>query len=157
MEKKHQAAWMGWSTSLRPQYWEHFHSVNAHKPQTNNITNTDDSEIDILIEKYRSSLSTDERVALSLEIQEKIDETGAFIPSFMIPYTRSAYWRWWKLPDIPGTMRSTSLFDPFSSSTGGLFWYDRVLHDETKEAMKKGIKFNPVTIIDKTYKTVSDK
>ena len=153
MEKKHQAAWMGWSTSLRPQYWEHFHSINAHKPQTNNITNTDDSEIDILIEKYRNSLSIDERVALSLEIQKKIDNICAFIPSFMIPYTRAAYWRWWKLPDVPGTRRSTSLFDPFSGSTGGLFWYDSDLHDETKEAMDKGIKFNPVTIIDKTYKS----
>ncbi len=157
MEKKHQAAWMGWSTSLRPQYWEHFHSVNAHKPQTNNITNTDDSGIDILIEKYRNSLSEDERVALSLEIQVKIDEIGVFIPSFMIPYTRVAYWRWWKLPDLPGTRRTTSLFEPFSSTTGGLFWYDSDLHDETKEAMGKGIKFNPVTIVDKTYKTVSDK
>ena len=39
IEKKHDVAWMGWSTSLRPQFWEHFHSINAHKPQTNNITN----------------------------------------------------------------------------------------------------------------------
>ncbi|MCX5880819.1 MAG: extracellular solute-binding protein, partial [Deltaproteobacteria bacterium] len=36
LEKNFDVAWMGWSTSLRPQYWEHFHSINAHKPQTNN-------------------------------------------------------------------------------------------------------------------------
>ena len=30
-------------------YWQGFHSDNAHKPQTNNITNTDDPELDKLI------------------------------------------------------------------------------------------------------------
>jgi microcin C transport system substrate-binding protein len=72
MEKNHDVAWSGWSTSLRPQYWEHFHSENAHKPQTNNITNTDDPELDRLIDAYRQSLEEQERIALSLRIQEKV-------------------------------------------------------------------------------------
>ena len=55
MEKRHDVAWMGWGTSYRPQFWEHFASVNAHKPQTNNITNTDDPVMDRLIEAYRNS------------------------------------------------------------------------------------------------------
>lgn len=152
LEKKHDVAWMGWSTSLRPHYWEHFHSVNAHKPQTNNITNTDDPEMDRLIDAYRNSLDEKERISLSLKIQEKIHEIGAFVPTFMVPYVREAFWRWWRLPDIPGTKQTRSLFDPFSSTTGGLFWYDRILHQETVEAMKSGKTFDPVTIIDETYK-----
>ncbi len=152
LEKKHDVAWMGWSTSLRPQYWEHFHSVNAHKPQTNNITNTDDPEMDRLIDAYRNSLAEQERIALSKEIQEKIHEIGAFVPTFMVPYVREAYWRWWRLPTVPGTKHTGSLFDPFSSSTGGLFWYDEAFHEETRAAMKSGKTFPPVTIIDVTYK-----
>ena len=152
MEKKHDVAWMGWSTSLRPQYWEHFHSVNAHKPQTNNITNTDDPEMDRLIDAYRNSLEEEERIRLSLEIQEKIHEVGVFVPTFMVPYVREAYWRWWRLPKIPGTKHSTGLFDPFGSTAGGLFWFDKELYDETKRAMKKKKKFAPVTTIDETYK-----
>ena len=152
MEKKHDVAWMGWSTSLRPQYWEHFHSVNAHKPQTNNITNTDDPEMDRLIDAYRNSLEEEERIRLSLEIQEKIHEIGAFVPTFMVPYVREAYWRWWQLPKIPGTKHSTDLFDPFGSAIGGLFWFDKELYEETERAMKKKKKFPPVTIIDETYK-----
>lgn len=152
LEKKHEVAWMGWSTSLRPQYWEHFHSVNAHKPQTNNITNTDDPEIDKLIDAYRNSMDEEERINLSLKIQEKIHENGAFVPTFMVPYVRQAYWRWWKLPKVPGTKHSETLFDPFGSSTGGLFWYDKDSHEETKQAMKKGRKLSPVTIIDETYR-----
>jgi microcin C transport system substrate-binding protein len=152
LEKKHDVAWSGWSTSLRPQYWEHFHSINAHKPQTNNITNTDDPEMDALIDAYRNSLDEEERIRLSVQIQEKIHEIGAFVPTFMVPYAREAYWRWWRLPRVAGTKHSDSLFSPFDSATGGLFWYDEALREETKQAMKKNRKFPPVTIIDETYK-----
>lgn len=152
LEKKHDVAWMGWSTSLRPQFWEHFHSINAHKPQTNNITNTDDPEMDKLIDAYRNSLEEKERIKLSLKIEQKIHDLGVFVPTFMVPYTRHGYWRWWKFPKVAGTKNSTDLFDPFSSMTGGLFWFDGKTYDETKEAMKKGEKFDPVTIIDETYK-----
>ncbi len=153
LEKKHEVAWMGWSTSLRPQYWEHFHSINAHAPQTNNITNTDDPDMDKLIDAYRNSLDEEERINLSLKIQEKIHEIGAFIPTFMVPYVRQAYWHWWQLPKVPGTKHSYTLFDPFGSSIGGLFWYDKDLYELTIKAMKKGKKFPQVTIVDETYKT----
>jgi len=152
MEKNHDVAWMGWSTSLRPQYWEHFHSENAHKPQTNNITNTEDPEMDKLIDAYRNSLEEKERIELSLKIQEKIHEIGSFVPTFMVPYVRQAYWRWWRLPNPPGTKHSGDLFDPFGSMTGGLFWFDETLHNETKQAMKEGKTFPPTTIVDETYK-----
>jgi len=152
MEKKHDVAWSGWSTSLRPQYWEHFHSANAHKPQTNNITNTDDPEMDKLIDSYRNSLEEKERIALSLKIQQKIHEIGSFVPTFMVPYVRQAYWRWWKLPTPAGTKHSGDLFDPFGSAAGGLFWFDETAYKETQEAMKSGKSFPPVTSIDETYK-----
>ncbi len=152
MEKRHDVAWMGWSTSLRPQYWEHFHSVNAHKAQTNNITNTDDPEMDRLIEAYRNSLDEDERIELSHKIQARIHQIGAFVPTFMVPYVRQAYWRWWRLPRVPGTRHSGDLFDPFGSSTGGLFWFDQDRYQETIKAMKKRKAFAPVTIVDETYK-----
>jgi microcin C transport system substrate-binding protein len=156
LEKKHDVAWMGWSTSLRPQYWEHFHSANAHKPQTNNITNTDDPEMDQLIEAYRNSLEESERIDLSVKIQDKIHEIGSFVPTFMVPYVRQAYWRWWKLPSPPGTMHSDDLFDPFGSTTGGLFWYDAKVHEQTLQAMAAKEKFPPVTIVDETYKSVHE-
>ena len=152
LEKNHDVAWMGWSTGMRPAFWQHYHSDNAHKPQTNNITNTDDPELDKLIDAYRDSLEEEERINLSIKIQQKIYEIGAFVPTFMVPYVRQAYWRWWRLPEIPGTKQSESLFDPFDPATGGLFWYDKDLHEETERAKKKKKKLPPVTIIDETYK-----
>jgi len=152
IEKKHDVAWMGWSTSLRPQFWEHVHSVNAHKPQTNNITNTDDPEMDRLVDAFRNSLEESERIELAKQIEAKIHEIGAFVPTFRVPYVRQGYWRWWKLPNVPGTKLSDDLFDPFSSGTGGLFWFDKKVYEETEQAMKKHRKLEQVVIVDETYK-----
>ncbi len=152
LEKKFDVAWMGWSTNIRPSYWQSWHSDNAHKPQTNNITNTDNPQLDKLIDEYRSSLDENQRKILSRKIQDKIHEIGAFIPTFMVPYVRYGYWRWIRLPKFHGTKMSDSLFDPFNAMTGGLFWFDKKIYNETIKAMKKGISFKPVVIIDKHFK-----
>jgi len=154
MEKRHEVAYMAWNTSTRPKYWERYHSANAHKPQTNNITNTDDPEMDRLIDAYRNSLDSEERIALSWRIQSRIYEIGPFVPTFMVPYFREAYWRWWRFPDPPATRSSEDLmfYYPFKIQTGGLFWFDPELYDETQGAMKTGRSFEPVTIVDETYK-----
>ncbi|MBA3013073.1 MAG: extracellular solute-binding protein [Proteobacteria bacterium] len=152
LEKKHDVAWMGWSTGLRPSYWQGWHSDNAHKPQTNNITNTDDPELDGLIDRYRASLDEQERIGLSLAIQQKIHEIGAYVPTFMVPYVRTGYWRWLVLPEFHGTRMSEGLFDPFSSTVGGLFWIDKTIREQTLEAMKKGIRFESKIIVDAQFK-----
>ncbi|MCK5311366.1 MAG: ABC transporter substrate-binding protein [Desulfobacteraceae bacterium] len=156
LEKKHDVAWMGWSTGLRPAFWQFWHSDNAHKPQTNNITNTDDPEIDKLIDQYRASLDEKERIALSLQIQSKVYDQAVFVPTFMVPYVRHGYWRWLKLPSSHGTKKSTSLFDPFGSMAGGLFWFDQKIHDETIKAMKNKEKFNSVIIKDESFRSGVD-
>jgi microcin C transport system substrate-binding protein len=150
-EKKHQVAWTGWSTGFRPDYWEGYHSANAHKPQSNNYSNIDKKELDKLVEAFRSELDLEKRYELSHQIQQFVFDDGAFIPSFMIPYFREAYWRWWKLPAPMATKTSSSFFDPFGIS-GGLFWYDDKLKEETLEAKKSGKKFPPQSTTDTTYK-----
>ncbi len=152
LEKRHDVAWVGWSTGMRPHFWEFWHSVNAHKGQTNNITNTDDPELDRLIDAYRNSLDEAERIALSWEIQARVHEIGAFVPTFMVPYFREAYWRWWRFPEPPATRSSGSLFSPFDSATGGLFWFDEERYRETREAMGEGRALPRVTRIDETFK-----
>ena len=152
LEKKHDIAWMGWSTNLRPSYWQGWHSDNAHKTQTNNITNTDVKNLDVLIDQYRASIKEKERIELSLKIQRLIHDTAAFVPTFMVPYVRQGYWRWLSVPDFYGTKRSDNLFEPFSSTTGGLFWIDIKKKKETFDAMKLNSKFQKIIIKDETFK-----
>jgi microcin C transport system substrate-binding protein len=158
LEKKHQVWWGGLRGGRKPQYWGQFHSANAHKPQTNNMTNTDDPEMDQLIESFRSAMETDERVRLAHELQALIHEQGAFIPTLDVPYDRIAFWRWIGMPDIPGTRMggsAVSAFDfgsAFDVSDGGLLWIDTDLKKQTKDAMDDDEVFKPVIRIDDTYR-----
>ncbi len=154
LEKQHDVAWMGWSTSMRPSYWQGWHSDNAHKPQTNNITNTDDPKLDALIDRYRASLNEQERIRLSHAIQNKIHDICAYVPTFMVPYVRIAYWQWLRLPEGYGTRMSQDLFDPFSATVGGLFWLDQKIFDHTVSAMKQDTRLPAKTIRDTRYKVV---
>ncbi len=150
-EKQHQIAWTGWSTGLIPQYWEHWHSANANKSQTNNISNYSSPKMDKLIDSFNNEFSDAKKYKLAQEVQQLIHDDGAFVPTFMIPYFRIAYWRYWKFPKVPATKMSSTAFELFGSS-GGLFWFDQKDYDETEKARKDGKKFAPVTIIDKTFK-----
>jgi microcin C transport system substrate-binding protein len=150
--QKHEVAFMGQSGGgLRPSPWQTFHSINAHKPNTNNATNTDDPEMDKLIDAFDNSLSPKERIVLSHKIQKRIHDICGWVPLYKIPYIRQFYWRWIKSPKIAGTKNSDSLFE--NPAGAGLFWIDEKAKEETLKAMKAGKAFKPVTIIDKTYKS----
>jgi len=150
MEKKHDIAYMAWSTSFRPSPWQSFHSDNAHKSQTNNINNMDDPAMDRLIDRYRNSTSEKERVSLAHKIQQKIYDSGAWVPLNTLPFFREFHWRWLKFPDVPGHRESGSVFDDPASA--GYFWIDEDMKRETKEAVKSGKTFKPVTRIIGKYK-----
>ena len=93
-EKKHQVAWMTWSSQgLSPRYWEHFHSVNANKPQTNNISNHVNPMMDELIMEYRTSSERTQRIELARRLEQMVYDSGVVIPTFQVPYTREAAWR----------------------------------------------------------------
>jgi microcin C transport system substrate-binding protein len=156
LEKKHQSAWMGWSTGRYPAYWEHFHKVNANKPQTNNIMNIDDDAISALVEQYDKAFDFAKKAELSRQIQQRLFELASFVPAYQVPYTRAGAWRWIKLPKIPATPQSDLLYWPLDGansdySFGGLFWIDEKVKEETQAAIKSGQTFPPVTVVDTRY------
>jgi microcin C transport system substrate-binding protein len=144
LEKKHQAAWMAWSGGgLSPRYWQFFHSSNAHVAQTNNITNTDAPEMDRLITAYRAARDKDERVRLAHALEQKVFDIGSVIPTYKVPYTREAFWRWIKLPPALGTRTSDSLFAPFGTP-GGLFWIDETMRERVTQARRRNRQLPPI-------------
>lgn len=155
IEKKHDIAWLGWSTGFRPAYWQHFHSDNAHKPQTNNVTNLSDENIDRLINQYRESTKEQERIMLAQELESEIAAQVIFIPSTMVPFTRAGFWRWLKLPESIATKSSQSLFNPFHSTQGGLFWIDAKSKIDSLSAKRSGKGFKASTIINNDYKVIA--
>ena len=151
-EKKHDISFHGMGAGEKPQYWEYFHSANANKPQTNNFTNYSTPELDKLIMAYRNEFSTEKRETLSRQIQQIVADTSVIIPGYMVPYTREAYWRWMKFPKQPMTKKTESLFSIGAPYDYGTYWIDPDVKKETKAAMKKGTTYEPVTIVNDTYK-----
>ena len=157
-EKKHQIAWMTWNSSgLSPRYWEHFHSVNANKTQTNNLANYGDPVMDELILAFRASADFRERVELAHRLERMVYDAGVVIPTFQVPYTRAGAWRWVKLPEWLGTRTSGSLFNSQALSagifsSGGLFWIDADEKERTLRAKDEGRTFEPVTIVNTEYR-----
>ena len=158
-EKKHQISWGGWaSQGLSPRYWEHFHSDNAKRTQTNNITAWADPEMDKLIMRFRGSSELVERIELAHRLEQMVHDSGAIVPSFQVPYTREAAWRWIRVPQSVGTPTSRSIFNSQANSagifsSGGLFWIDPDIKEETLEAKSNGDSFGAVTILQHDYRT----
>ncbi len=150
LEKKHQIAMLGYSAGgLSPEYWQFYHSDNANKPQTNNITNFSDPQMDKWIDTYRLELNKDTRVDLAHKMEKKLFDASIFIPSFKTPYTREAYWRWIKLPKGYATRSSSAVVDVFGS---GLFWIDVEEKNRLMAIMRAGTALPPSTITDTTWK-----
>lgn len=157
LEKKHQSAWMAWAGGRYPAYWEFFHKANANKPQTNNIMNIDDDAMTALVEQFDKEFDFAKKAALSRQIQARLFELASFVPAYQVPYTREGAWRWIRLPSVPGTPQSDTLYwplDGFNSgfSYGGLFWIDEARKRETRAALKSGAHFEVITRVDETYK-----
>jgi microcin C transport system substrate-binding protein len=74
-----------------------------------------------------------------------------------VPYVRIAYWRWLQLPKFHGTRMSENLFDPFSSTVGGLFWIDTQMLDQTVSAMNQGSELTPETITNTRFRVTGDR
>ena len=151
-EKKHQIVWMGFGIGgLAPEYWQQYHSDNAHKPQTNNVTNTDNKAIDAKINAYRAATDKPSRVKLAHEIEQLLYEQGGFIPGYKKPFFREAFWRWIKLPPAYGTRISDSLFGT-GAGAGGLFWIDEDEKAKVQKARILSEKFPPINILDETWR-----
>lgn len=150
-EKTYQIAFLGFGGGYRPAYWQMFHSENAHKPQTNNMTNTDNPEIDKRIMEFRAATEAEQRAQLSRELQQIMHDEAAFVPGYYAPYARSAYWRWVQLPAFNATRKSASALSLFGS-TGGLIWIDKSLKEPTLDAKNSDLDYGTTTIIDTRYK-----
>lgn len=150
LEKKHQLASLGWSGGgLSPEYRQFYHSENANKPQTNNITNFSDPQMDAWIDAYRNELSKPVRVALAHKMEQALFDSGAMIPTFKVPYTREAYWRWIRLPKDIATRSSGQVVDSMSL---GLFWIDVAEKNRLRALKREDARLEPSLILDETWK-----
>ena len=141
-DKKSNFTAMGWAPYNYPQYYSRYHSDNANKRQTNNISNTASPELDKLIEGYRSSTDRKERTATAKKIQQWVHDDAAEMPTFLVPYYRFGHWWHMKFPQTLTTKFNDSV-SLFKWDDGGTFWIDK------KNKPKFG---KEVVVVDETYR-----
>ncbi|MGJ3242395.1 MAG: extracellular solute-binding protein [Opitutales bacterium] len=153
-EKNHDIQFSAFNVSVEmyPRYWETYHSVNAYdepfledgvtpnpdrkpKTQTNNLELIALPELDKRIEAYRSSDDLEEMRELAYEMEEILYDYASFVPGFVMPFYRIAYWRWRDYPEDFNVRYSRDAGEYFLS------WIVPGAKEKTLEAMKAGETF----------------
>lgn len=154
LDKKHEAFFLGMSTSLTPSPWQYFHSDNA-KEQTNNFSMIADDELDKLTLEYKNEGNLEKRAEISKAVQRRVHELALIIPSYTVPYFRGASWKWFRYPAWLNTKYNdnfmNSVYDSMSGYTG-YGWIDEEIKKEVIDAKVKGEVFEPRTYLDETNK-----
>ena len=151
-EKKHEIIFWGWSTGMRPDYYQLIHSDFANTKNNNNLSATDDKDIDELVDRHKKLLEEKDIIAVGKTIQQKIHNRAFFIPFFSVPYVREGFYTWIKHPKIAGTKHSDNIVsDHMKTESDGLFWIDADEEKRVKKLMEAQTPGKPITVIDKTY------
>lgn len=158
MSKEHQVAFTAWTfTPPSPAYYEYFHSRNAfdekgnRKTQTNNVFSYANDRMDFLTSNYRNARNPEEQFKFAQEIQEIVAEEDLFVPGFTNEFSRVAYWRWLKWPDVEQTRFAPPLvYSPNESYT---YWIDTEVKKETLAAKRSKEVFPEVERVFDDYRT----
>lgn len=163
-EKQHDIAFAAFNVApeMYPRYWETYHSVNAYdvpwladggpnperklKPQTNNLQSIANAELDQLIEAYRASEDVEEMKRLAFAMEELLHEDASFVPGFVIPFIRTAYWRWIQWPE-DFNVKLARTANQFK-----LVWIDQEMEAETRKARRSGQAFEAVDRVFDQYR-----
>jgi len=143
---------------MYPRYWETYHSVNAYdvpwlpdgsqnpdrnlKPQTNNLQSIANRELDIRIEAFRAGDDVEEMRRLAFEMEEILHEDGSFVPGFVVPFIRSAFWRWVKWPEDFNVKLATDYTEYH------LFWMDEQVREATLKSRRNS---ETLPVIDEVF------
>jgi microcin C transport system substrate-binding protein len=155
-EKKHDITFSALNVSpeMYPRYWETYHADNAYdkpwlddgvtpnpdrkiKTQTNNLQSVAIPELDKMIEAYRRSVDTEEMKRLAFGMEELLFEHASFVPGWVQPFYRTAFWRWIRYPDDFNVRLSRS------SGEYHLAWIDLERKQETLNGKQDGVSFEP--------------
>ena len=164
-EKKHEIHFSAFAVSLEmyPRFWETYHSDNAYdkafldngepnperkpKTQTNNLESIAVAEMDKLIDQYRASDDKAEMIKLAHRMTEIHHDYASFVPGFVEPFYRTGHWRWVRYPEGFNYKHSRSAEELF------VHWIDPAIKEETLQAMKDGVTFEPEINVYDQFRT----
>ncbi len=146
--------WRGRTASRR-------RSGSTTTPRTRTSRRPTTSRTPTIRSSTRSSRSTTRRdrrarraIRLAHEIEQRIADMQPFIPMYKVPYVREAYWRWMKLPERARRAHDGRAVRPAfeRKSRTGCSGSTRTIKAETLEARGPGRAFDPIDIVDETWR-----
>lgn len=148
-EKNHDISFTAFSTfvELYPRYWETYHSANAYdqpyledgrtvnpnrkpKVQTNNLQSVAIPELDAIIDEYDQSDDLDKMRVMAHRMEEILHEDASFSPGFIMPFYRTATWRWVAWPETFNLRYSRDAVEMY------VHWIDESKKSETLQARR---------------------
>ncbi|MDD2600550.1 MAG: extracellular solute-binding protein [Kiritimatiellae bacterium] len=126
------ATWASWSASRFRDPEQTWHSREAARNSSNNISGFSDERVDALIERQRTIFDLDERNQICREIDSILTQNVPYVLLWNINCVRLLYWN--KLGTPP------TILGKFSDERSliAYWWYDRESAAELKTAIKNG-------------------
>ncbi len=100
LERKYEMTLTSRTAGLYPAPRQYLHSEFAAETNNNNVWGFGTSEVDELILIYEEDLDFEDRLAAVERIDEIVSEEAIYIPFWMAPYIRVAYWDYVQFPEF---------------------------------------------------------
>ena len=132
LEKAFEMQLIAMTAGFYPDPHQYFSSEFKDDTQNNNFWSYGNPEVDKLIDIYRFSMDKQERLDAAFKIDEIIQDDAIYIPFFMSPFIRFAYWDYVRFPEFYLHKRTEQMSD-FC-----IYWIDQDRKKRLEEAIKMG-------------------
>ena len=145
LERKYEMTMTGRTASYYPAPRQYLHTEFKAETNNNDIWGFGTPEVDELIRIYEEDLDPDERLQALHRIDEIVHEEAFYIPFWMAPYLRLAYWDYLQFPEFYLPRRTEQLMDYM------VYWIDPEKKAALERAMQAGEAYPVDPEIDKDF------
>ncbi|MSR23174.1 MAG: ABC transporter substrate-binding protein [Gemmatimonadetes bacterium] len=145
LERKYEMTLTSRTGGFYPEPRQYLHS--EFKPETNNndIWGFGTPEVDSLVLAYEEDLDFEHRRDAMYRIDDIVQDEAFYIPFWMAPYLRLAYWDYVQFPEFYFPRRTEQSIDYMT------YWIDPAKRTELEGAMARGEAFPVDEDIDKDF------
>ena len=141
----------GRTTSFYPAVRQYLHTDFKETTNNNNIWGFGTERVDSLIQVYEQDLEFEDRLEAMHRIDEIVHDEAFYVPFWMAPYIRLAYWDYLRFPEFYLPRRTQGITDWM------VYWIDPDRRAALEEVMERGEALPMDTTIDKDFYNIRER
>ncbi len=145
LERKYEMTMTGRTASFYPAPRQYLHTDFKAATNNNDIWGFGTAEVDELIRIYEEDLDAENRLQALHRIDEIVHDEAFYIPFWMAPYLRIAYWDYVQFPEFYLPKRTEQLMDYM------VYWIDPEKKAALERAMQTGEAYPVDPEVDKDF------